>query len=82
MDADARDWIVKALVAAPGAAGGIELRDVSGPEPAHDRAVVAIRAVSLNRGECGMLRTAEDGWRPGWDLAGVVETPAGDGTGP
>ncbi|MGZ5353102.1 MAG: zinc-binding dehydrogenase, partial [Actinomycetota bacterium] len=82
VDADARDPIVKALVAAPGAAGGIELRDVPGPEPEPERAVVAIRAVSLNRGECGMLRTAEDGWRPGWDLAGVVETPATDGTGP
>jgi len=40
-----------------------------------------VRAVSLNRGECTALRQAEDGWRPGWDLAGVVAEPAADGIG-
>jgi NADPH:quinone reductase-like Zn-dependent oxidoreductase len=29
-----------------------------------------------------MLRTAQDGWRPGWDLAGVVASAAADGSGP
>jgi NADPH:quinone reductase-like Zn-dependent oxidoreductase len=73
---------VRALVAAPGERGGIEIRDVPEPRPAPDQAMVEVRAVSLNRGECGALRTAEDGWRPGWDLAGVVSIPAADGTGP
>jgi NADPH2:quinone reductase len=44
--------------------------------------VVDVRAVSLNRGECSALRTADDGWRPGWDLAGVVVRPAADASGP
>lgn len=73
---------MKALVAAPAAPGGIELREVSGPVPDPDQTVVRVRAVSLNRGECGALRAAEDGWRPGWDLAGVVADPAADGSGP
>jgi NADPH:quinone reductase-like Zn-dependent oxidoreductase len=73
---------LRALVAAPGAPGGIELRDVAEPGPAGDQAVVSVRAVSLNRGECSALRQAEDGWRPGWDLAGVVARSAADGSGP
>lgn len=73
---------MRALVAAPASPGGIELREVAEPSPISDQAVVEIRAVSLNRGECMALRNAEDGWRPGWDLAGVVTRAAADGTGP
>ncbi len=73
---------MKALVAAPKAAGGIELRETAEPKPTDNQAIVAVRSISLNRGECTALRAAEDGWRPGWDLAGVVATPADDGSGP
>jgi NADPH2:quinone reductase len=74
---------VRALVAVPSAPGGIELRDVADPEPVPNQALIAVRAVSLNRGECVTLRQqTEDGWRPGWDLAGVVRRQAADGTGP
>lgn len=73
---------MRALVAAPGAPGGIEIRDVAEPDPISDQAIVEVRAVSLNRGECVALRGAEGGWRPGWDLAGVVTSAAVDGTGP
>lgn len=74
---------MRALVAAPGAPGGIELRDVADPELAPNQALVGVRAVSLNRGECVTLRQqTEDGWRPGWDLAGVVLHQAADMTGP
>jgi NADPH:quinone reductase-like Zn-dependent oxidoreductase len=73
---------MRALVAAPAATGGIELRDVAEPDPPVGHAVVEVRAASLNRGECGALLAAEDGWRPGWDLAGVVHAAATDGSGP
>ena len=69
---------MRALVAAPGAPGGIELRDVDEPVPANAVAVVEVRACSLNRGECAALRTAEDGWRPGWDVAGVIAEPSAE----
>ncbi|HYJ79866.1 MAG TPA: hypothetical protein VEW03_09710, partial [Longimicrobiaceae bacterium] len=48
--------------------GGIEVRDVDEPSPRANQAVVAVAASSLNRGECTALRSAVDGWRPGWDL--------------
>ena len=74
---------MRALVAAPGASGGIELREVADPEPGPSQALVEVRGVSLNRGECVTLRQqTEDGWRPGWDLSGVVVRQAADGTGP
>ena len=74
---------MRALVAVPGAPGGIELRDLADPEPVPNQALVEVRAVSLNRGECVTLRQqTENGWRPGWDLAGVVRRQAADGTGP
>jgi len=71
-----------ALAAAPGAPGGIELREVDEPRLAPGVAVVEVRASSLNRGECSALRTAEDGWRPGWDVAGVINEAAPDGSSP
>ncbi len=73
---------MRALVAAPSAPGGIELREVEEPSPADGIAVVDVRACSLNRGECTALLTAEDGWRPGWDVAGVIAEPALDGSSP
>jgi NADPH:quinone reductase-like Zn-dependent oxidoreductase len=72
---------MRGVVAAPSSAL-VEIRDVPEPEPEARQAVVEVRAVSLNRGECAALRTAEEGWRPGWDLAGVVARAAADGSGP
>jgi NADPH:quinone reductase len=59
-----------------------ELSEVSDPSPAPDEAVVAVRAVSLNRGECRRLETMEPGTVAGWDLAGEVVQAADDGSGP
>ena len=73
---------VRALVAAPGRPGGVELRDVPAPTPADDHALVEVAAVSLNRGEVQGLARADDGTRPGWDLAGIVSRAAADGSGP
>jgi NADPH:quinone reductase-like Zn-dependent oxidoreductase len=33
-----------------------------------------VRAFSINRGELRMLGTAADGWRPGWDFAGILQS--------
>jgi NADPH:quinone reductase-like Zn-dependent oxidoreductase len=38
--------------------------------------------VSLNLGEVRRSLSADAGWRPGWDLAGVVQQAAADGSGP
>jgi NADPH2:quinone reductase len=71
-----------ALVAAPDQEEKVELRDVAEPEPRSNEALVEVRAISLNRGEVNRLAMAADGWRPGWDVAGLVLKPAADGSGP
>lgn len=58
------------------------IHDVTEPEPGPGEAVVAVHASSLNRGELALLGVRPDGWRPGQDIAGVVESPAAGGAGP
>jgi NADPH:quinone reductase-like Zn-dependent oxidoreductase len=59
-----------------------ELRDVPDPTPQRGEALVAVQAISLNRGEVRHLATATPGALHGWDLAGVVRRAAADGSGP
>jgi len=73
---------MRALVASPGSASALELREVDEPVPSARQAVVTVRAISLNRGEVRGLARAQDGARPGWDVAGEVLAAAADGHGP
>ena len=73
----------KAVCVAANTLERLQLRSVPPPTPRGSEALVRVRAVSLNRGETKRaLTTAAEGWRPGWDLAGTVEVPAADGSGP
>jgi NADPH:quinone reductase-like Zn-dependent oxidoreductase len=72
----------RAIVVDPEAPGRLALRPVPEPVPDRGQAVVRVRAVSLNRGEVRRVGMAAAGWRPGWDLAGVVESSAVEGPGP
>jgi NADPH:quinone reductase len=72
---------MRALVATGPAntATPLELREVEEPSPVPDESVVAVRAVSINRGELRLLSVRPAGWRPGQDIAGTVVTAAADG---
>ena len=73
---------MEALVNMPKAGSRLLLRDVPEPEPRGDEAVVSVHSFSINLGEIALIRNRPEGWRPGQDIAGVVERPAQSGEGP
>jgi NADPH:quinone reductase len=42
--------------------------------PSRGEVLADVRAFSINGGELRMLGTAADGWRPGWDFAGILQS--------
>lgn len=73
--------LVLALVAAADPPH-LALEEVAEPVPLPSEALVRVRASSLNRGEARALAAAQPGTVWGWDVAGVVERAAADGSGP
>ena len=71
-----------ALVADPDREDLVAFAEVPDPEPGPGEALVEVRAFSINRGEYNRLAAAEKGWRPGWDVAGVVVRAAADRSSP
>jgi NADPH:quinone reductase len=69
---------MRALVVDRSIPSRIVLRDVPEPAPARGEALVEVRAISLNRGEWRSLANVSDGFRPGWDFAGVLRSESGD----
>jgi len=74
---------VRAVAVDPGAKGRLVIKEFDAPTAQPSEALVRVKAISINLGEVrNALTEAPLGYRPGWDLAGVVERPAAIGTGP
>jgi NADPH2:quinone reductase len=73
---------IRAVFADPKSKERLVIRDTAAPVPTRNEAIVAVKAISLNLGEVRRSLTADVEWRPGWDLAGIVEQPASDNSGP
>ena len=73
---------IRAVVVDPNAPAHLTIGSVDHPQPRADEALIRVSAISLNRGEVRGAQAAKPGARPGWDVAGVVETEAADGSGP
>jgi NADPH:quinone reductase-like Zn-dependent oxidoreductase len=69
---------IRAVVVDPGVTGRLAIRQVPAPSPSPSEALVHVAAISLNLGEVRRSLTAE----ACWDLAGIVEKAAADGSGP
>lgn len=73
---------MQAIVTDPDGAFGVTIREIEAPSPTPSEALVRVQAISLNPGEIHSLAPAKAGTLPGWDLAGIVEQSAADGSGP
>src|SRR2546428_4355682 len=71
-----------AVVVDPEAPGRLVIRPVVEPTPDRGQALLRLQLISLNRAAGRRPGTAPAGSPPGWDLAGVVERAAVDGSGP
>ncbi len=73
----------RAVVVDPSSNERLAIKSVPLAPAYRDEVTVRVRAISLNRGEVNRaVRSAEAGWRPGWDFAGTIEETAPDGGGP
>jgi NADPH:quinone reductase len=73
---------VRAIVTKPGAPGSLAIAEVPEPSPDSDEALVCVKAFSLNRGEIRRAASQAAGTMIGWDVVGIVEAPAQNGSGP
>lgn len=73
---------MRAVIVDPSAIARLSLQEVSSPVPDTNQALVRVKAFSLNRGEVNYAQSKPAGARIGWDIAGVIEQEASDGSGP
>jgi len=74
--------MIRAVVVDGRARGRLAIREVEVPKVGPTEALVRVKAISLNRGEVRRAQNEAAGATIGWDLAGIVEAPAANGTGP
>src|SRR5947208_14687452 len=73
---------IRAVTVDPNAPAHLTVASAEAPTPAPGEALIRVRSLSLNRGEVRGAQNTSPGSRPGWDIAGILETPAADSSGP
>jgi NADPH:quinone reductase len=73
---------LKAYLTNPKSTGAIRLAERLTPQPDSNQALVRVTHFSLNRGELSFAQNGQADRQIGWDIAGVVEAAASNGTGP
>lgn len=72
----------RAVVVDTEATARLAIEEAPEPSPGPNEALVRVHTISLNPGEVRRAQTAPVGTRIGYDLAGTIEAPAADGSGP
>jgi NADPH:quinone reductase-like Zn-dependent oxidoreductase len=67
---------VRALTPTGAPDKSVTITEVPPPDPRPNELVIAVEAISVNRGETFLLADPKPGWRPGKDIAGTVVTAA------
>jgi NADPH:quinone reductase-like Zn-dependent oxidoreductase len=73
---------IKAIFVDPALPERLTIREVDPPGLISNQARVQVKAISLNRGEVMGAFRQQEIFQLGWDLAGIVDQPAQDGSGP
>lgn len=73
---------MRAALVDPTAPGHLAIQDCAEPRVLSNQALVSVKAISLNLGEVKRARRSLAGTLLGWDVAGVIEQQAEDGSGP
>jgi NADPH2:quinone reductase len=73
---------MRAVVTSPGSTGSLVIAETAEPSPDSDEVLVRVTAFSLNRGEVRRAATQAAGTMIGWDVVGIVEAAARNGSGP
>lgn len=73
---------MRAVVTTPAGPAPVAIDEVEPVTPGSHESLVRVRAISINRGELALIASRPAGWRPGQDVAGVIERAAADGSGP
>lgn len=73
---------MRRLVCSPEQSGALAFQNTQVPKPDVDECLVRVKAFSMNRGEVSFAQNKSYGTPIGWDIAGVVEEAAANGSGP
>jgi NADPH:quinone reductase len=73
---------MRRLVSSPDAVGNLTFQDTEVPTPKANECLIRVKAFSMNRGELKRSQNDLLGTPIGWDVVGIVEQTAQDGSGP